>query len=275
VRPAGPGEVDLTMDWLQVLAGGLTGLLVGLSGVGGGALMTPLLLLVFGVAPLAAVGTDLWMAAITKLVATRIHHGHGLIDWQVVKRLWFGSLTASAMTLIWMKLHPVDRSAIVLMKTVIAGAVLLTAAGMMFQKPLHDLGRHLRTSDGERFKALQGPLTILAGALLGSLVTLTSVGAGALGTVFLAYLYPLRLTAPRLIATDIVHAIPLAVFAGLGHLLAGNVDFQLLGTLLLGSIPGVIVGSMLSARLPHALLRGVLAVVLSLLGLNLWWSVTK
>lgn len=256
-------------------AGALTGFLVGLSGVGGGALMTPLLLLMFGIAPLSAVGTDLWMAAVTKLTATRIHQGHGLIDWIVVRRLWMGSLTASAATLVWMRVHPVDRSSIVLMKTSIAIAVLLTAVGLLFQKPLHDLGRRLRTSDGERFKALQGPLTVLAGAAVGALVTLTSVGAGALGTVFLAYLYPLRLTPARLVATDIVHAIPLALFAGLGHLLAGNVDLRLLGTLLLGSIPAVILGSMLSTRLPHVWLRSILAIVLALVGLNLGWSVLQ
>jgi hypothetical protein len=264
---------DLGINWLQSLAGALTGFLVGLCGVGGGALMTPLLLLGFGVAPLSAVGTDLWMAAITKLVATRIHHGRGLVDWPVVRRLWIGSLSASALTLFWMRLHPVDQTSIVLMKTAIAGAVLLTAAGMAFQAPLHALGRHLRLSDTARFKALQGPLTILAGALLGALVTLSSVGAGALGTVFLVYLYPLRLTPPRLIATDIAHAIPLALFAGMGHLLIGNVDLRLLGTLLLGSIPGVIGGSLLSARMPPALLRAVLAVVLALVGWTLWRSV--
>lgn len=254
-------------------AGALTGLLVGLTGVGGGALMTPLLLLAFGVAPLAAVGTDLWFAAITKLFATRIHHRHGLIDWQVVKRLWLGSMTASALTLGWMKLHPVDETAVTLLKAAIAAAVLVTALGMLLQKPLHALGRKLRTTDGEHFKAAQGPLTVLAGAVLGVLVTLTSVGAGALGAVFLAYLYPLRLTPPRLVATDIVHAIPLAMFAGLGHLLIGNVDVGLLGNLLLGSIPAVMIGAMLSARLPHALLRGALAVVLLLIGVKLWWSV--
>ena len=254
-------------------AGAFTGLLVGLTGVGGGALMPPLLLLVFGVAPLAAVGTDLWFAAITKLFATRVHHGHGLIDWAVVKRLWLGSLSASALTLLWMKLHPVDATAVTLLKTAIAAAVLVTALGMLFQNPLHALGRKLCTTEGEHFKALQGPLTVLAGVVLGVLVTLTSVGAGALGAVFLAYLYPLRLTPPRLIATDIVHAIPLAMFAGLGHLVIGNVNFGLLGNLLLGSMPSVIVGAMLSARLPHALLRGALAVVLLSIGFKLWWSV--
>lgn len=261
------------MDLTRVAAGAVTGLLVGLTGVGGGALMTPLLLLLFGIPPLAAVGTDLWFAAITKLFATRVHHGHGLIDWQVVKRLWAGSLTSATLTLVWMKLHPVDETSVTLLKTAIALAVVITALGLLFQKPLHALGRKLRTTDGVHFKALQVPLTVLAGAVLGMLVTLTSVGAGALGAVFLAYLYPLRLTPPRLIATDIVHAIPLAIFAGSGHLLIGNVDFSLLGQLLLGSIPAVIVGAMLSARLPHTFLRGMLAVVLLSIGLKLWWTV--
>ncbi len=263
------------MDVMLIAAGALTGLLVGLTGVGGGALMTPLLLIFFGVAPLSAVGTDLWFAATTKLFATRVHHGHGLIDWQVVKRLWAGSLSASALTLVWMKLHPVDASAVMLLKTAIAAAVVITALGMLFQRPLQALGRRLRTTDGEHFKAAQAPLTLLAGAVLGVLVTLTSVGAGALGAVFLAYLYPLRLTPPRLIATDIVHAIPLAIFAGLGHLLIGNVNFSLLGNLLVGSIPAVIIGAMLSARLPHAFLRGALAVVLLSIGWKLWWTVGR
>lgn len=263
------------MDPMLIVAGALTGLVVGMCGVGGGALMTPLLLLVFGVAPLSAVGTDLWFAAITKLFATRVHHGHGLIDWQVVKRLWLGSLSASAATLLWMKLHPVDASAVILLNTAIAVAVSLTALGMLFQKQLHALGRRLRTSDSEQFKAFQGPLTVAAGIVLGVLVTLTSVGAGALGAVFLAYLYPLRLTPPRLIATDIVHAIPLALFAGSGHLLIGNVDFGLLGNLLLGSIPAVIVGALLSVRLPHGLLRGILAVLLLTTGLKLGWTMLR
>ena len=266
--------VALTVDLMLIVAGASTGLLVGLTGVGGGALMTPLLLLVFGVTPLSAVGTDLWFAAITKLFATRVHHHHDLIDWPVVKRLWSGSLLASAMTLLWMKVHPVDETAVTLLKTAIACAVLVTALGLIFQKPLHALGRRLRTTDGEHFKALQAPLTVLAGAVLGILVTLTSVGAGALGAVFLAYLYPLRLTPPRLIATDIVHAIPLAMFAGLGHLLIGNVDLSLLGNLLIGSVPAVIGGAMLSSRLPHALLRGALALVLLSIGIKLWWTVT-
>lgn len=255
---------------MLVAAGALTGGLVGLTGVGGGALMTPLLLLVFGVAPLTAIGTDLWFAAITKLFATRIHHRNSLIDWVVVRRLWMGSLSAAAATLVWMKYHPIDEESATLLKTAIAVAVLITAVGLIAKRPLNTLGKKLRTVDAQRFKALQPMLTVGAGGLLGMLVTLTSVGAGALGAVFLAYLYPFRLTAPRLIATDIVHAIPLAIFAGLGHLWIGNVNFGLMGSLLLGSIPAVMVGAILSSRLPHGLLRFILAMVLMLIGIRLW-----
>lgn len=261
------------MDAMLVFAGALTGLVVGLTGMGGGALMTPILLLVFGVAPMTAVGTDLWFAAITKLFATRVHHGHGLIDWGIAKRLWLGSLTASAATLVWMKLYPVDSASVLWLTTAIAAAVVLAALGMLLQGPLLAWAREGRAAKVMATSDLQAPLTVLAGAVLGLLVTLTSVGAGALGAVFLAFLYPLRLPPPRLIATDIVHAIPLAVFAGLGHLLMGSVNLSLLGHLLLGSIPAVIVGAMLSARLPHAVLRVAMAVVLLAIGLKLWWSV--
>lgn len=258
-------------DMLQALAGAGTGLLVGLTGVGGGAVMTPLLLLVFGVAPTAAIGTDLWFAALTKIAATRVHHGNGLIDWQVVRRLWLGSLPGSAFTLAWMAYAPITRETTAFLKTMIAVAVVLTAVAMLLQKPLHALGHRLRTrtESADRFKVLQAPLTVAAGALLGMLVTLTSIGAGALGVVFLAYLYPLRLTPSRLIATDIVHAIPLALFAGMGHLLIGNVNFGLLGNLLVGSIPGVIAGAMLSSRLPQPLLRGALSAILLFTGFKL------
>ncbi len=253
---------------MLVFAGFATGVLVGLTGVGAGAMMTPLLLLVFGVAPVTAVGTDLLFAGLTKVVASRVHHSAGLIDWQVVRRLWLGSLPASALTVWairqdWLAL---DVSAL---KQIIGFAVLVTAVGMVAQSKLNALGRSLRLGDAEHFKRLQPPLTVLAGVLLGFLVTLTSVGAGAVGAVLMAYLYPLRLTPSRLVATDIVHAVPLALFAGAGHMMVGNVDFELLGWLLLGSVPGVWIGAKLSARLPQHILRAGLALVLATIGLKL------
>lgn len=250
-------------------AGAFTGLLVGLTGVGGGSLMTPLLLLVFGTAPMAAVGTDLWFAALTKVAATKIHSARGLIDWQVVRRLWLGSLPASALTMGWLATTKLDAGSTDWVKSAIAVAILVTALAMLFQAKLHELGRRLRMGDAGHFKAIQPAMTVLCGAALGFLVTLTSIGAGALGVVFLAYLYPLRLTPQRLIATDIVHAIPLAMFAGTGHLIAGNVDFHLLANLLIGSLPGVLVGALLSSRLPQVALRRFLSAVLVIVGIKL------
>jgi uncharacterized membrane protein YfcA len=168
-----------------------------------------------------------------------------------------------------MTMVPIGAETAGFLKTMIAVAVVLTALAMLFQKQLHGLGRKFRVESVEQFKSLQGPLTVLAGATLGVLVTLTSIGAGALGVVFLAYLYPLRLTASRLIATDIVHAIPLAIFAGMGHLVIGNVNFGLLGNLLIGSVPGVIAGAMLSTYLPQLFLRRALSAILLFTGFKL------
>lgn len=249
-------------DLSLLAAGAFTGFLVGLTGVGGGALVTPLLLLFFGIAPVTAVGTDLWFASLTKLLATRVHHHHGLIDWQVVRRLWAGSLPASAITLVLMNWFSPGSQSLAFLKFAIGIAVLITALGVVMQKYLHDFGRRFRLTEESRFKRMQAPMTVFSGVVLGVLVTLTSVGAGALGAVLLTYLYPLRLTPPRLIASDIVHAIPLAMFAGLGHLVIGHVDFGLLGNLLLGSLPAVVLGAMVSSRLPHQWLRWALSIVL-------------
>ena len=256
---------------MLVLAGFATGLVVGTTGVGGGALLTPLLLLVFGIAPTVAVGTDLWFAALTKLAATRLHHARGLIDWQVARRLWTGSLPASVLMLALISASLV-KIEVQMLRLLIAVAVVITATGLFFHQHLHALGRRLRLADEKQFKRFQAPLTVLAGGGLGLIVTLTSVGAGALGAVMLTYLYPLRLTPSRLVATDIVHAIPLAVVSGTGHLLLGNVHFDLLGWLLLGSIPGVLLGASLSVRLPQTILRNILAAVLLLIGIQLWWK---
>ena len=187
---------------MLISAGFVTGLIVGLTGVGGGALMTPILLLVFGVAPVTAVGTDLWFAAVTKLVATRIHSAAGLIDWQVVKRLWVGSLPAAGLTVLAMKAGLIATS-LDLLKAAVAVAVLVTALGLFLQLFLQKIVRGQRLNKTDSFKSWQPLLTVLAGAGLGVIVTLTSVGAGALGVVMLTYLYPLRLTPARLIATEL------------------------------------------------------------------------
>lgn len=230
--------------------------------------MTPLLLLVFGVAPATAVGTDLLFAGLTKIVASRVHQTAGLIDWQVVRHLWLGSLPASALTIAaiqqgWLNLD------VAALKQIIGWAVMVTATGMLLQKQLNKMGRNLRLGHADGFKRLQPAATVLAGVILGFLVSLTSVGAGAVGAVMMAYLYPLRLTPARLVATDIVHAVPLALFAGLGHVFVGHVDFELLAWLLLGSVPGVWIGAKLSSKLPQQYLRFGLAFVLAIIGLKL------
>ena len=172
-------------------------------------------------------------------------------------------------TLIALRLAHAQAGVAAIVTVAIGATVLLTALGLIFQKRLSTMGTQFLKHRSARMRALQLPATIGAGILLGIAVTLTSVGAGALGAVFLAYLYPLRLSPPRLIATDIVHAIPLAVLAGAGHAAMGNVDVSLLLNLLVGSIPAVIVGALLSARLPHGPLRVMLALVLSAVAVKL------
>jgi len=244
------------------VAGLLVGTVVGMTGVGGGALMTPILVLLFGVAPTTAVGTDLLYASVTKVAGTAVHHSHGTVDWQIVRRLATGSLPAAALTLLWMHAHGEAgiRGGVIIVALGVALAV--TALGILLKDRLHALGTRLRIGHGAGFKAVQPALTVLAGALLGMMVTLTSVGAGALGTVMLVYLYPLRLGAGRLVGTDLAHAIPLTLIAGIGHLTLGNVNLGLMLNLLMGSIPGVMAGSFISTRAPMQPVRYAIAVVL-------------
>ena len=260
------------MNALNTAAGFGVGLLVGLTGVGGGSLMTPILVLLFGVAPATAVGTDLWFAALTKIVGGTVQHRRGMVDWQVVRRLSLGSLPAAVLTLLWMHASGSARVSQGLILQALGGVLLLTAAAMVFKRRMQAVGQALRSTAPVSFKRAQPALTVLAGAILGGLVTLTSVGAGALGTVMLVYLYPFRMTPARLVGTDIVHAIPLTLVAGTGHLLLGHVDFALLGTLLLGSIPGIVIGSLLSSRAPEGLLRAAIAAVLVAVGAKLVFS---
>ncbi|MEO8678214.1 MAG: sulfite exporter TauE/SafE family protein [Vicinamibacterales bacterium] len=257
------------MDYLQVAAGALTGLVVGMTGVGGGALMTPILLLAFGTSPVVAVGTDLWFAAFTKLAVAGLHVRQRLIDWPVVRRLWMGSLPSSALTLLWMANQRADDGSVALVRTAIALAVCLTATSLLADRPLRALGaRFSLLTAAPSHAGWTSPATIAAGAVLGVLVTLTSVGAGALGAVMLVYLYP-RLTPQRLVATDIAHAIPLALCAGAGHLAIDRVDFALLRDLLAGSIPAALVGVAVASRMPHAVLRMALGAVLLVIGLTM------
>ena len=255
------------IDIAYTLVGALTGFVVGLTGVGGGALMTPILLIFFAVSPTTAIATDLWFAAITKLVGARVHHTRGNVDWVVAKRLWLGSLPMALIIVVVVRLGA-QVAKVNWLTNAIGVVVFITAIGLLLAPKLVAYARSRRIGQPERFKAIQPALTVASGAVLGLCVALTSVGAGALGSVMLLYLYPLRMTPHRLVATDIVHAIPLAVVAGLGYLFAGMVDWWMLASLLLGSIPAVSLGSILAGKIPGRAIQITLAVVLLAAGIK-------
>jgi len=265
------------MNLAYTISGFTVGLLVGVTGVGGGSLMTPLLVFLFGFNPAVAVGTDLLFAAITKTSGVWVHHGkHGSVDWKIVGWLALGSLPFAVITLFVLKhLMTIGKETTGAITFTLGIALVLTACALFVRtvllnratklKPIDD--EHSNPENAARFKHLQIPATILIGAVLGVLVTLSSVGAGALGTVALLFLYP-RMTTLKIVGTDLAHAIPLTAVAGIGHLSLGNVDVVLLGSLLIGSLPGIWVGSHLSAKIPERFLRPVLASILMLIGLK-------
>ena len=255
------------IDAAYALAGALTCFVVGMTGVGGGALMTPILLIVFGISPTTAIATDLWFAALTKLVGARVHHTNGHVDWLVAKRLWIGSLPMALFIVVIVSLG-VQVTKVDWLTKAIGIVVLITAVGLLAAPKLVAYARQRRIGQPERFKAVQPALTVVSGAVLGLCVALTSVGAGALGSVMLLYLYPLRMTPHRLVATDIVHAIPLAVVAGLGYLFAGMVDWWMLASLLVGSIPAVLLGGLLAGKIAGRWLQISLALVLIVAGVK-------
>jgi uncharacterized protein len=257
------------VDWLNALAGLCVGALVGLTGVGGGSLMSPVLILLFGVAPATAVGTDLWFAAITKTVGGAVHHRHDGADWPIVGRLAIGSLPAALATLGWLAMSGGHQAKSGLIVQALGGVLVLTAIVTPFRGVLVRRFVLSRIERAGEFVAYQPVLTVLAGAVLGVMVTLTSVGAGALGATMLLALYPVRLTARRLVGTDIIHAVPLTLVGGIGHLLIGNVDVRLLASLLVGSVPGIVIGSLLANRLSERVVRPALAMVLLVVGLKL------
>ena len=255
------------IDPLYTLSGLAVGLLVGLTGVGGGSLMTPLLVLLFGIHPATAVGTDLLYAAATKSVGTAVHGLGGTIDWRLVRRLAAGSVPATSVTVLVLDWVGGARAgdaggmiSFVLGLAVLLTAVLLLSRGWLLRVAGARLG-----ADGPRNAVA---LTVLTGAVLGVLVPLSSVGAGALGTVVLFMLYP-RVPTARIVGSDIAHAVPLTLLAGAGHWMLGSVDWHLLLSLLTGSIPGIVIGSLIAVRVPDRVIRPALACVLILVGSRL------
>ncbi|HUP93038.1 MAG TPA: sulfite exporter TauE/SafE family protein [Solimonas sp.] len=262
----------MTFSLINAAAGFGVGVLVGLTGVGGGSLMAPIMVLLFGVAPGTAVGTDLWFAAITKIFGGWIHGKKGTIDWQILRRMYMGSLPAALLTLLWIWQSGASQYRGKTMMQVLGFTLILTSVAAFSRARFHAYGQKLRAKRPIEFKKVQPGLTIFCGAILGFLVTFTSIGAGALGAVMLLYLYPRRLTPSSLVGTDIVHAIPLTILAGTGHLLMGNVDLSLLGGLLIGSIPGIVIGSLAAVYAPEKFIRSAIAVVLALVGLKMLLS---
>jgi uncharacterized protein len=196
-----------------------------------------------------------------------VHHTNGKVDWQVAKRLWLGSLPMALLIVVIVSLGAQVAKVEWLTKA-LGVVVLITAVGLLVAPKLVAYARVRRIGQPERFKAIQPALTVISGGVLGLCVALTSVGAGALGSVMLLYLYPLRMTPHRLVATDIVHAIPLAVVAGLGYLFAGMVDWWMLASLLVGSIPIVIIGSLLASSISGRWIQIALALVLIAAGVK-------
>lgn len=255
---------------LYALAGGSVGFVIGMTGVGGGSFMTPILL-AFCFKPAIAVGTDLLYAAVTKGSGVITHHRQQTVEWTIVARMTAGSIPASLLTTYLLKHlqhHGFDYNA---MLTITLGVMLiLTSLVLLFRTILlHE--RHQLADDESRigkFERRHAPqLTVVMGIALGILVTLSSVGAGAFGAAVLMILYP-RMAMIRIIGTDLAHAVPLTAVAGLGHLHLGHVNFMLLGGLLLGSLPGIWLGTRLAYRIPEKVMQRTMALILLALGLK-------
>lgn len=258
-------------DLVFVFAGFFVGIVVGLTGVGGGSLMTPLLIFLFGVKPHLAIGTDLLFAAFTKMGGSISLARAKIIDWPVVGQMALGSVPASLVTLyVLRQVGPADPAVQHVMTTTLGGALLLTAVATLYKaikgktaglSPSHATVAH-------PVKAKHWAYPTLFGAVIGALVTLTSVGAGAIGVLVLMLLYP-TLPLPRIIAADIAHAVPLTLVAGMGHASIGSVDWDLLLKLLAGSLPGIWIGTQLVRKTPERVIRSVLSVLLAYAGAKL------
>jgi len=247
------------IDPLYVASGFGVGLLVGMTGVGGGSLMTPLLILLFGIHPSTAVGTDLLYAAATKTGGGIVHGWSRSIHWPAVLRLACGSIPAAMLTLLVMwQLGLSAASQRSLVNLVLCFALLLTATALIFRKSIMERYRRRLETIDERTTTIA---TVIVGVALGVLVSISSVGAGAVGVTALLLLYP-RLPMAKIVGSDIVHAVPLTLVAGAGHWALGSVDWHLMGVLLLGSLPGIIIGSWSAGRVPETVLRVALAAVL-------------
>ncbi len=242
-----------------IVLGATVGFMVGMTGVGAGSLTTPMLIAVFSVPAPVAVGTDLLFAAVTKSTAAWRYQKHRFIDWSVLRWLAAGSLPGALLTLAWLKWAHPDTTLVAAGIRKLLGVILIFSAVANAAFPL--LMRWRADTDLEQVPTARHGATLGLGLLLGVMVVLTSVGAGAIGVAALMLLYP-ALNVRRLIGTDVVHAIPLALVAGLGHLALGSIDLKVLGLLLLGSVPGIALGTRVAGGAPDWAVRWALAAVL-------------
>jgi hypothetical protein len=248
-----------SIQFLYTISGFAVGLLVGLTGVGGGSLMTPLLILLFGMHPAAAVGTDLLYAAATKSAGSVMHGFNRTVDWRVVFRLAAGSVPMTIVSIAVLSYLDINGEGTQqLIGWVLAFALLLTAATLIFRNRI--VARYA-PSMGALPPNRIAVLTVIVGGILGALVSISSVGAGAIGVTALVLLYP-KLPTARIVGSDIVHAVPLTLVAGIGHWFLGSIDWQVFAALILGSVPGILIGSYAAARVPETALRVVLALTL-------------
>lgn len=260
------------MEIGYIISGFAVGMLVGITGVGGGSLMTPLLVFLFGFKATVAVGTDLLYAAITKTGGVFVHHNtHKSVDWRTVVWMSIGSLPAAVITIFVIRhLILIEKDITSIITHTLGVALILTSIALIIRTYLtRNIVREIEDSiiSSGRFNKIQIPATIFTGIILGVLVTISSVGAGVLGTLALLYLYP-KMSTLKVVGTDLAHAIPLTAVAGFGHWTLGHVNFELLGTLLIGSLPGIWVGSHLSVKIPEKVLRLILATLLLVIGLK-------
>lgn len=256
------------MEFAYSVAGMAVGFVVGLTGIGGGALMTPILMTVFGVAPMVAVSTDLLYAALTKAGGIYTYARKQLVEWQIVFCLLAGSLPGSLFTLNWMQSLPDMQQLEALIHLALGVSLILTSLAVFCRGTLRRLATTVENREWvQQLRQARPLITLLMGGVLGVLVTISSVGAGALGTALLIALYP-RLEMPAIVGTDLVHAVILTAVAGAGHYSFGSVDITLLFYLLLGSLPGVFAGGSLGSRLSPALMQPLMGTVLLVVGVR-------
>ncbi|HEY4731979.1 MAG TPA: sulfite exporter TauE/SafE family protein [Gammaproteobacteria bacterium] len=259
------------MEWAITLSGFGVGILIGLTGVGGGSLMTPILIFLFQISPIIAVGTDLLFASITKIGGIWAHSRHGTINWKIVGLLAAGSLPTAMITVYFLEhFHEEGIQVDTLIKGGLGLALILTSLSLLFKTSMHKFGNKVKGII-PHWQELRSPVTIFAGILLGILVPVSSIGAGALGAAMLLFLYP-KIPTRNIVGTDLAHAVPLTAVAGIGHMHMGTIDYSLLGSLILGSLPGIYFGSHLSTVVPEKILRPILASMLMLIGVKFMFS---